>query len=150
MKSKLPAFLFFLSVLSVLPVTSCMALADQPLSRPDARDLRAMTRDSGRAYPKENIAVASGVGWIREDTAQERLLARRAALLDARRNLLALRRKLLAGSRAKPELSGHVTAHRIFGERIKGNLYFLEVEVPLDELLEADFAVNFSVVTRLH
>ena len=108
------------------------------------KSLMAMTQNSGRAYPKENRAVASGVGRIREDTAQARLLARRAALLDARRNLLALRRKLFDGPYSAPAgLSGYVGAHKIYGERTEGSLYFLEVEVPLDELLRADFTIDF-------
>ena len=97
--------------------------------------LRTMTQYSGKAYPYRNLAVASGVGVIRENSAQGRLLARRAALLDARRNLLALRRELLNGFSPR-DLSGHVAAHKVVGERVEGNLYFLDVEVPLDALLK--------------
>ena len=97
--------------------------------------LRAMTQYSGRAYPNRNLAVASGVGLIREDSTQGRLLARRAALLDARRNLIALQRELLNGSSPR-DLSGHVAAHKVVGERVEGNLYFLDVEAPLDALLK--------------
>ena len=112
-----------------------------------ADSLREMTRDSGIAYPDENRAVASGVGLIKEDNAQEIFLARRAALLDARRNLLALRRKLLDGS-APRNLSGHVFAHKVFGERVEGNLYFLEVEVSIDALLHPDFRNSFFILQK--
>ena len=138
-------------ILAALFIGLCVflppAFSGEKQAEPDIKSLRTMTRDSRRAYPNENLAVALGVGRIKEDTAQGKLKARRAALLDARRNLLVLRLELLNGSRsAPPSFSGRVAACKIRGERIEGNLYFLEVEVPLDELLKADAAVRFLIL----
>ena len=145
MRMKSRGKMFFVMLFTGLCIFLSLAFSGGEQTRPDTNDLKTMTVDSGKAYQKGNFAVASGVGRIREDTAQERLLARRAALLDARRNLLVLRRKLLEDSRSAPvSLSGHVAAHKVSAERVEGNLYFLEVEVPLDELLKADFTINFS------
>jgi hypothetical protein len=138
--------IFFVTLFMGFYVLLTPALSGGEQAEPDVKNLRAMTRDSGVAYPKENLAVASGVGWIKEDTAQGRLLARRAALLDARRNLLALRRKLLDKSRYSKGVSGHVAAHQIRGERIDGDLYFVEVETFLDELLKPNFSAKFFML----
>ena len=89
-----------------------------------------------------NRAWASGVGRIADDTPQERLLARRAALLDARRNLIALRQELQRTSNFKSGfVSGRITGktQTINAERIDGGLYFLEVEMSIDELMRTDF-----------
>ena len=137
---------FFVALFMGFYVLLTPALSGGEQAEPDVKNLRAMTRDSGVAYPKENLAVASGVGWIKEDTAQGRLLARRAALLDARRNLLALRRKLFDKSHSATGVSGHIAAHQIRKERIEGDLYFMEIEAPLDELLKPDFSAKFFML----
>jgi hypothetical protein len=108
----------------------------------DDLDLGARTRNFARVYAAENRAVASGVGRIPENTAQGKLMGRRAALTDARRNLLVLRQKLLGDSvfNAKSRgVSGRVVVSKIHSERIEGNLYFLEVDAQLDELLDRGF-----------
>ena len=91
-------------------------------------------RNSGRVVRERNIATAAGVGRITEDTPQGRLLGRRAALTDARRNLLILRRELLQGQ--GHSVSGRIAGVRIHSERVENNLYFLQVDIPLDELME--------------
>jgi hypothetical protein len=106
---------------------------------PTVRDL--LTRDPTKVYTAANRVSTSGVGRIAENTAQGRLLAKRAALTDARRNLLELRQKLLGepvfnfGSRT---LSGHIIVPNIRSERIEGDLYHLDIDVKLEELLKAD------------
>jgi hypothetical protein len=98
-------------------------------------------RDSTKVYMAENRVSTSGVGRIVENTAQGRALARRAALTDARRNLLELRQKLLGepifkfGSRT---VSGHIIAPNIRSERIEGDFYHLDLDVELEELLETN------------
>jgi len=96
------------------------------------------TQDSG--VVQGNIATAAGVGRITEDTAQGRLLGRRAALTDARRNLLILRQKLLReygvpGSGTR-RVSGRVAGVKVHSERIVDGLYFLQVDMPLDKFME--------------
>ena len=104
------------------------------------------SRNSGRVLHDQNIATAAGVGRIMENTAQGRLLGKRAALTDARRNLLILRRKLLqergedAGS--TNNVSGRIAGVRIHSERVRDNLYFLQVDIPLDELMEGEFEID--------
>ncbi|MDR1873863.1 MAG: hypothetical protein LBQ90_02455 [Synergistaceae bacterium] len=111
----------------------------------DVRNIVEKTRDSGVIY--NNVSgsrvVVSGTGRISENTAQGRLLARRAALTDARRNLLVLRQKLLKDPRFKSSgaVSGTLVApsQAIRSERVEGGLFFLELDVRLDELLNTAF-----------
>ncbi|MDR3265879.1 MAG: hypothetical protein LBT15_07705 [Synergistaceae bacterium] len=103
-------------------------------------------QDSARAYEADNRASASGLGRITEDSPQGRLLARRAALMDARRNLLVLRKKILEGPQSDVRsVSGRLVApsQKIQSERVEGNLYRLEIEVRLDELLRTDLDETF-------
>jgi hypothetical protein len=114
-----------------------------------------MTDEGARArysttkiFAAENRVVASGVGRILENTGQGKLLARRAALTDARRNLLELRQKLLGDPVFKSgtrRVSGRVVAPNVYSERIEGDLYFLETDVPLDSLLETGWEESFPV-----
>lgn len=97
-----------------------------------------MTEESLDADWQENRAFVRGVGRIVQDTAQGRLLARRAALTDARRGLLLLRRRILADSALRQRalwLAGRVPPVQILSERIEGGLYFIEVEAGLSRLL---------------
>ena len=100
------------------------------------------TKNSGRVLQEQNIATATGVGRIMEDTAQGRLLGRRGALTDARRNLLILRQKLLKTNRHGVEgtnlnnVSGKVSGVVIHSNKVIGNLYYLQVDIPLDKLME--------------
>ena len=100
----------------------------------------ASTKNSGRVIRERNIATASGVGRIVDDTVQARLLGRRAALLDARRNLLILKARLLKEQGivgdGKYSVSGRIARVRIHSERVTENFYYLQVDIPLDELME--------------
>ena len=94
-----------------------------------------------------NRAWASGVGRMADNTAQEKLLARRAALVDARRNLIALRQELQKTNFKPGYVTGRITGktQTINAERIEGSLYFLEVEMSLDELMRTDFDEKSSL-----
>ena len=97
-----------------------------------------MTEESLYADWQGNRAFVQGVGRVVQNTAQGRLLARRAALTDARRGLLLLRRRILADPELRARalwLAGPVPPVRILSERIEGGLYFLEVETALSRLL---------------
>ncbi|MDR1977191.1 MAG: hypothetical protein LBQ42_00485 [Synergistaceae bacterium] len=147
----LPIFFFILSlagtcvflyVFAILPRQTDASIADAQEGAPEETTAwQILTRDSTKVYMTENRVSTSGVGRILEDTAQGKLLARRAALVDARRNLLELRQKLLGepilkfGSRS---VSGHIVAPNIRSERTKGDLYFIELDVQLEELLKTD------------
>jgi len=99
------------------------------------------TQNSGRVLRDRNIATALGVGRIMEDTPQGMLLGRRGALTDARRNLLILRQKLLSEQKSgrkdtRQSVSGKIAGVVIHSERVVNNLYFLQVDIPLDKLME--------------
>ena len=120
-------------------------------------DLLQMTEESLYADWEENRAFVRGVGRVVQDTAQGRLLARRAALTDARRGLLLLRghiledpalRELRQRILADPELRGRalwlagpVPPVRVLSERIEDGLYFIEVETALSRLLNRNGGV---------
>ena len=112
-----------------------------PLAEPvpaATEDLLRMTEESLYADWQGNRAFVQGVGRVVQNTAQGRLLARRAALTDARRGLLLLRHRILADPELRGRalwLAGPVPPVRILSERIEGGLYFLEVETALSRLL---------------
>ena len=132
-------FALLLISLSSDSVTAVSELQNVRNAEFNMRELYS-TQDSGRVVRDRNIATAAGAGRIREDTAQGRLLGRRAALTDARRNLLILRQKLLrehgAGVDGRHSVSGKIAGVRIHSERVVNDIYFLQVDVPLDELME--------------
>ena len=103
-------------------------------------ELLRMTQESLRTDWATDRAFVRGVGRIVQAGPSGRLLARRAALLDARRGLLLLREEALKGpARAGVgkirSVSGQVPPVRILSERSDGALYFVEVEAALSELL---------------
>ena len=121
-----------LIMILALNITSCYA-RDY-----DSGELLNMTRESLRCDTANNTAYVRGVGLIHNNTAQGKLLARRAALTDARRGLLILKRELNPG---EIKSSGHVPALTILSEGQQGNLYFVEVEAALSELLRNKYYV---------
>ena len=107
-------------------------------------DLLQMTEEGLYADWEENRAFVRGVGRVVQNTAQGRLLARRAALTDARRGLLVLRGHILEDPALRERtlwLSGPVPPVRILSERIEGGLYFIEVETALSRLLNRNGGV---------
>jgi hypothetical protein len=120
--------------------------AEKRVGAPDTQKLYG-THGSGRVLWDKNIATAAGVGRIPEDTAQGKLIGRRGALTDARRNLLILRQKLLnddSFSGKKYSISGKIAGVVIHSERIKNNLYFLQVDIPLDKLMEGEIEIEIE------
>lgn len=126
---------------SVLCFCLCAPGLATPLAEPvpaTTEDLLRMTEESLYAVWQENRAFVRGVGRVVQSTAQGRLLARRAALTDARRGLLSLRQHILADPELRGRalwLAGPVPPVRILTERIEGGLYFIEVETALSRLL---------------
>ena len=103
------------------------------------REAEAETRTYG------NRISVTGVGRVMDDTAQSKLLGRRAAITDARRKLLIQRQKLIGNpslqeSRGTTSVSGFLSgAQRITNEGVRGDIYFVEVEMSLGGLLHSDF-----------
>lgn len=134
---------FFIEGISAFVLCFCLCAPGlaAPLAEPvpaTTEDLLQMTEESLYADWQENRAFVRGVGRVVQNTAQGRLLARRAALTDARRGLLSLRQRILADPELRGRalwLAGPVPPVRILTERIEGGLYFIEVETALSRLL---------------
>ena len=128
----------FLSSFFMAVFFLALALSHAEASDFTTEELRKMTESSAYADWQENLAFARGVGRLANDSAQGRLLARRAALLDAQRNLLILRTKILEKPGLIPRtnrVSGSVPPLAITGERVENGLYFVSVEMSLTHLL---------------
>ena len=98
-----------------------------------ADDLLTMTLGSLRADWVRDKAISRGVGRIVEGGES---LARRAAIIDAQRGLLILKRSLEEGAPPRPEsVTGQVPPVKVVSEAVSGDLYFVEVEASLSELM---------------
>ena len=140
------AFLYFFAI---PPRKTDASISETPKEALRETTWDLLTRDSTKVYMTENCVSTTGVGRIAENTAQGKLLARRAALTDARRNLLELRQKLLGepvfkfGSRT---VSGHILTPNIHSERIEGDLYHLGIDIELEELLKTNLDEEVFVI----
>ena len=86
-----------------------------------------------------DVASVRGVGKITRNDTQGLIIARRAAINDARRGLLILKRGILEGKPLSPEsVSGNVPSLEILSEETRDGLYFVDIEVSLSELLDDD------------
>jgi hypothetical protein len=90
--------------------------------REAAKTADAATNSDGASF-RDGVVTAAGVGKISSKIAASRELARRAALTDARRNLLIEALRIRDGITGKPSVSGHVGYHWIVSERREGYLY---------------------------
>lgn len=99
-------------------------------------DLLRMTMESLSYDVEADIASVRGAGKIQNNDSQSLLSARRAAINDARRGLLILKRGLVEGEPMRPHsVSGNVPPFTILSEYVKDGLYFVDIEVSLSELL---------------
>lgn len=101
-------------------------------------DLLSMTLES-LSYDKEaDTAHVCGVGKIVHDGSIGEVLARRAAVADAQRGFLILRRGIKEGKPFRPDsVSGRVPPFRIVSEYIRDGVYFVEAETRLSELMKS-------------
>ena len=84
----------------------------------------------------KDTAYSLGTGRIIHYIPNAIPLARRAALADAQRGLLILRRELKEGRpRTNADVSGHVPPVKIISEHESGDIYVVEVEAVLSELM---------------
>lgn len=112
-------------------------------------DLLKMTIESLHADYENNTAFVRGVGKISREGSVGIFLARRAALVDAQRGLLILRREIQEGQPARIDsVSGYVPPIRLLSESVKDGLYFVEVETSLSELMNNQNHVG--KITGLH
>jgi hypothetical protein len=82
----------------------------------------------------DDVVTATGIGKIASRSAVSRELARRAALTDARRNLLIEARKIRGGNQRDPNISGHVGYHWIVSERKDSAIYRVTLAARLADL----------------
>ena len=133
-----------LALLLAVLMPSCVAnAAEFQQSDKTTEELRQMTEVSISADWEANLAFASGVGRVTKNTAQAKLLARRAALLDAQRNLLLLRKRVYENPAEKARiarLSGAVPPVTLVSERMEKGLYFVDVKASLSRLLGKNFS----------
>ena len=102
-------------------------------------DLMKMNLQSLRADFTKDRAYSAGAGRITDNMPNSLSLARRAALSDARRGLLILRRELKEGRPGRPDdISGIVPPVKIISETESGDIYIVEVEAVLSELMRGD------------
>ena len=123
---------------SALAVAICLLLgaaAHGGRRAPTTEELLRMTRESLRADWARDRAFVRGVGRITREGPVGRVIARRAALTDARRGLLLLRESILNDSGDDGAVSGWTPPMTLLAEGARGELYFVEVEASLSALL---------------
>ena len=99
-------------------------------------ELMNMNLQSLRADFTKDRAYSTGAGRIVDDMPNAVSLARRAALSDARRGLLILKRELKEGRpRTNDYVSGYVPPVKIISETNSEDIYIVEVEAVLSELM---------------
>ena len=114
-------------------------------------ELMKMNLQSLRADFAANKAYSTGTGRIIQGKPNAEALARRAALSDARRGLLILRRELKEGRpRRSDDVSGYIPPVKIISEEESGDIYIVEVEAALSELMREREQVRKSVFEPEH
>lgn len=99
-------------------------------------ELLDITLDSLSYDKKADTAHVCGAGKIMLDGSMGEILARRAAVADAQRGFLILRRGIIEGKPFRPgSVSGRVPPFRIVSEYIRDGVYFVEAETRLSELM---------------
>ncbi|GHV30315.1 hypothetical protein FACS1894167_10950 [Synergistales bacterium] len=125
-------FLAGIGVFSYSRVSMGMTERQRQETAPVSKDSAAKEDDKEKAYVTDHSIIAYGTAPIRNNTAQGRALARRAAVTDARRNILLLRPNMRNSSFfSGVNASGSIGAHGIRSERAEGNMYKVEIEMPL-------------------
>ncbi len=104
-----------------------------------ADDLLKMTIE-GLSYDTEaDTASVLGVGKILQDDSLGLMRARRAAITDAQRGLLILRRSILEKKPPRPgSVSGSVPPFQVLSEDIRDGIYFVKIQAVLSELVEEE------------
>ena len=111
-------------------------LSSYALAKYSNEDLMNMNLKSLSADFGHDKAYSTGAGRIISGQPNSLALARRAALSDARRGLLILKRELEEGRPRRPDdVSGHVPPVKILDEFESGDIYVVRVEAVLSELM---------------
>ncbi len=124
------SFLKTLLLVLSIAIQSGAASADY-----SADDLMRMTIESLSYDIKSDTASATGVGKIPDGNPYGTMLARRAAITDAQRGLLILRRSIIEKEPPRPgSVSGSVPPFEILSEDVRDGLYFVEIRASLSDL----------------
>jgi hypothetical protein len=94
----------------------------------------AAKNSDGERLDNDDVVTATGIGKIISPRTISSKLARRAALSDARRNLLIEARRIREGVQGKPSVSGYVGPHWIVSERREGFIYRITLAARLSDL----------------
>ncbi|MBQ7220494.1 MAG: hypothetical protein IJS28_05895 [Synergistaceae bacterium] len=120
----------------MIALVLCCVIAGKAFSEYSTDDLLKMTVNSLKADRASDTASVRGVGRITQNDSTGIFLARRAAISDAQRGLLILKRSLEEKRPPRMDsVSGHVPGLRVKAENVSDDLYFVEAEVSLSELL---------------
>lgn len=129
---------FILAFVIVLLNLNSYARADYSNQDLMNMNLKSLSADFGH-----DKAYSTGAGRIISGQPNSLTLARRAALSDARRGLLILKRELKEGRPRRPDdVSGHVPPVKILDEFESGDIYVVRVEAVLSELMHDSEEVN--------
>ena len=130
-----------------------LILSASAFAEHSTRELLEMTDKSLNADWENNIAFVRGVSLLKTSNPQGIFLARRGALTDARRGLLILRHRLLKSKSQEKisniEISGNVPPLKMLSEGISNDVYFVEVQVLLTELLGQNAFKSLSKINNL-
>ncbi len=122
---------YILAVMFVILNLNSCALAEHTTEELLKMNLRSLSADFSN-----DTAYSQGTGRIIEGSPNAIPLARRAALTDARRGLLILKRELTEGRPGRYyDVSGTVPPVKILREYESGDIYVVEVEAVLSELI---------------
>lgn len=123
-------------ILAFVLVILNLNLNSYALAEHSNTDLVNMNLKSLSADFEHDKAYSTGAGRIISGQPNSLALARRAALSDARRGLLILKRELREGRPRRPDdVSGHVPPVKILDEYESGDIYVVRVEAVLSELM---------------
>ena len=107
--------------------------------------LMRMTIESLSYDIKSDTASVCGVGKILQNDSLGVMWARRAAITDAQRGLLILKRSILEDQPPSPDsVSGSVPPFRILSDDIRDGLYFVEICAVLSELVDEEHQAVIS------
>ena len=138
----------FALALLVLVLVSAPVYSSSSSYTYSTKELLDMTLESLKYDVSNNTAYVRGVGRIADNSPSSLLLARRAALVDAQRGMLFLK-KSIKDFRSVKNVSGHVPALRLLSESTRDGLYFVEVEAALSDLLSGKNIVNRIPALRI-
>ncbi|MBR0257151.1 MAG: hypothetical protein IJQ58_05385 [Synergistaceae bacterium] len=129
--SNLKSAIKLCSALFLVLVGAVMACAEYT-----TEDLMRMTLESLSYDVEANTARSCGTARITQEGNSGLIIARRAAIVDAQRGLLLLRRAIKEGKPPRSDsVSGNLPPFRVISEDVKEGVYFVEIQADLSRLM---------------